>query len=92
MNRRLEFKETWTMDVKGDQIEGLRRSLGHRYHIHDRYDSRGDVSMHDFPPDRLIDSQGVICNIRTGEIIPMAEPYHLKMRSLCVVWHPEVRK
>ena len=70
------------MDVKDAQIEGLRRSQGRRYHIHDRPDSRGDGPTHDLPLDRLIDSPDAICSIRTGEIIPMAEPYHLKTGNL----------
>ena len=82
MDQRLDSKETWTMDVKSTQIEGLRGSQGCRYHIQGRSDSRGDVHIHDFPPGRLIDSLDAIYSIRTGEIIPMAEPYHLKTGNL----------
>ena len=79
-------------NVKSTQFERLRRPQGHSYHIQDRYDSRGDIPLHDFPPSRLIDSPDAICGVCTREIIPVAEPYHLNMGILHVVWHAEVRK
>ena len=85
-------KETWAMDAKDTQIEGLRGSQGCRYHIHGKYDSRGDVHTHDFPPGRLIDSQDVVCSMHTGEIIHVVAPYHLKVGFLPVVWHAKLRK
>ena len=80
------------MNLKDTQIEVLRRSQGHRYHIDDRYDSRGDIPMHDFPLDSSIDSPDTIYSVRTGGIIAVVGPYHLKTGSIRVVWHAEVRK
>ena len=82
----------WMTDVKGTQIEGLRGYQGYRYRIHGRYNSRGDVLTHDFPLSILINSLDSNCSMRTGEIIHVAELYHLKMGSLCVVWHAKIRK
>ena len=74
------------------QIKRLRKPQSYKYHIQCRVDSRRDIPTHDLDPGRLTDFPDAICDMRIGEIILVAEPYHLNIGGLCVIWHAEVRR